>query len=82
MIILSLKEMSLEGNPFIIRFKTFVAKFDGSTGVIASLEGNPFIIRFKTRKNFQLLNTLTLRLEGNPFIIRFKTLLNIPVELL
>ena len=52
MIILSLKEMSLEGNPFIIRFKTFVAKFDGSTGVIASLEGNPFIIRFKTRKNF------------------------------
>ena len=38
---------SIEGNPFIIRFKT---KITASTadGNNLSIEGNPFIIRFKT----------------------------------
>ena len=37
----------IEGNPFIIRFKTRKADaIEDSLG--ASIEGNPFIIRFKT----------------------------------
>ena len=40
--------MSLEGNPFIIRFKTQVALLLGNLVMLTRLEGNPFIIRFKT----------------------------------
>ena len=40
------EEFSLEGNPFIIRFKIPQASFS-SAGNSSSLEGNPFIIRFK-----------------------------------
>ena len=38
---------SIEGNPFIIRFKTPKEVVDLYTAYI-SIEGNPFIIRFKT----------------------------------
>ena len=38
---------SLEGNPFIIRFKTWNMAETGKEQ-IRRLEGNPFIIRFKT----------------------------------
>ena len=37
---------SIEGNPFIIRFKTLTELI--TTGFAISIEGNPFIIRFKT----------------------------------
>ena len=61
----------LEGNPFIIRFKTQIL-----TPLIVSyqgcLEGNPFIIRFKTITAEAPASKLS-SLEGNPFIIRFKT---------
>ena len=37
----------IEGNPFIIRFKT--QDMEGIANVFAKgIEGNPFIIRFKT----------------------------------
>ena len=41
-------KFSIEGNPFIIRFKTlqFVILF--LVRIPLSIEGNPFIIRFKT----------------------------------
>ena len=39
---------SLEGNPFIIRFKT--DDIEPIMYINQSLEGNPFIIRFKTFK--------------------------------
>ena len=38
--------LSIEGNPFIIRFKTTCDK--RTPEIIYSIEGNPFIIRFKT----------------------------------
>ena len=63
--------LGLEGNPFIIRFKTSIFGKD-IVKAILGLEGNPFIIRFKTR--FEDYPAEPFRsLEGNPFIIRFKT---------
>ena len=42
--------MSIEGYPFIIRFKTWpIAKYKDASSV-ASIEGYPFIIRFKTTR--------------------------------
>ena len=38
--------MRIEGNPFIIRFKTMICNF--SQYPLVRIEGNPFIIRFKT----------------------------------
>ena len=38
----------LEGNPFIIRFKTKTYFKSNIVLFFSSLEGNPFIIRFKT----------------------------------
>ena len=38
--------LGLEGNPFIIRFKTRFEDYPAEP--FRSLEGNPFIIRFKT----------------------------------
>ena len=61
----------LEGNPFIIRFKTGYKVWHLYTGT--SLEGNPFIIRFKTQDMLLKENPILDCLEGNPFIIRFKT---------
>ena len=64
--------VSIEGNPFIIRFKTdrkgILKKLD------MSIEGNPFIIRFKTFYHKKVYRFIPfIRIEGNPFIIRFKT---------
>ena len=42
-----LENPNIEGNPFIIRFKTSCGKFGNS--LIIDIEGNPFIIRFKTK---------------------------------
>ena len=39
--------LRIEGNPFIIRFKTLYDKTVDTTNKL-SIEGNPFIIRFKT----------------------------------
>ena len=39
---------SIEGNPFIIRFKTVPDNFTLAS-LYPSIEGNPFIIRFKTQ---------------------------------
>ena len=64
---------SLEGSPFIIRFKTTRA-VTGFQDPTLGLEGSPFIIRFKTKNGS--LNPGIMRfigLEGSPFIIRFKT---------
>ena len=63
----------IEGNPFIIRFKTKLA-----CAVIQNnfdIEGNPFIIRFKTIRFKRDIEWIFLYIEGNPFIIRFKTIL-------
>ena len=38
---------SIEGNPFITRFKTQIEEI-GEEVVASSIEGNPFITRFKT----------------------------------
>ena len=38
--------MGIEGNPFIIRFKTLL-RMQICTVSLISIEGNPFIIRFK-----------------------------------
>ena len=48
---------SIEGNPFIIRFKTLTELI--TTGFAISIEGNPFIIRFKT----QLIILLDLKFQ-------------------
>ena len=37
---------SIEGNPFIIRFKTEYEEL--AANLFECIEGNPFIIRFKT----------------------------------
>ena len=67
-------KFSIEGNPFIIRFKTlqFVILF--LVRIPLSIEGNPFIIRFKTVSISKNPVSVVLSIEGNPFIIRFKTL--------
>ena len=61
----------IEGNPFIIRFKTLQSL--GRSEDFVDIEGNPFIIRFKTLKISFELKFLLSYIEGNPFIIRFKT---------
>ena len=68
-------KFSIEGNPFIIRFKTlqFVILF--LVRIPLSIEGNPFIIRFKTLYLQVSILSYKLCIEGNPFIIRFKTYL-------
>ena len=38
---------SIEGNPFITRFKTLIGK-GKSNILLKGIEGNPFITRFKT----------------------------------
>ena len=42
-------DLNIEGNPFIIRFKTL---WEDSCEFVTrpNIEGNPFIIRFKTTK--------------------------------
>ena len=67
-----LLHLSIEGNPFIIRFKT--PGFYPQIGDLLGIEGNPFIIRFKTRRHNYNSESYTKSIEGNPFIIRFKTL--------
>ena len=64
---------SIEGNPFIIRFKTSISIFIWKSNSYC-IEGNPFIIRFKTdRRRFKMVTKSKESIEGNPFIIRFKT---------
>ena len=41
--------MSIEGNPFITRFKTDNER-EAMDEIIQGIEGNPFITRFKTTK--------------------------------
>ena len=62
---------SIEGNPFITRFKTS-DKLILYKSLQLSIEGNPFITRFKTIDN-KVLRLRYLCIEGNPFITRFKT---------
>ena len=64
----------IEGNPFIIRFKTKI-EFQVDYIEYPDIEGNPFIIRFKTSLLIRYVIT-TINIEGNPFIIRFKTLIH------
>ena len=45
-----LPNVGLEGNPFIIRFKTQERHIVSLLHCL-SLEGNPFIIRFKTNRH-------------------------------
>ena len=61
----------IEGNPFIIRFKTKFCKHIASLNIY--IEGNPFIIRFKTEDTQKYGVFKQTNIEGNPFIIRFKT---------
>ena len=62
---------SIEGIPFIIRFKTLSDRSSFVT-LYSSIEGIPFIIRFKTLILFK--STISNpSIEGIPFIIRFKT---------
>ena len=62
--------LSIEGNPFITRFKT-LTKFIVDNRLC--IEGNPFITRFKTAISSALTSTCSASIEGNPFITRFKT---------
>ena len=65
--------LSIEGNPFITRFKTSILN-PLTTFKLFSIEGNPFITRFKTYKVARLHISVTAgSIEGNPFITRFKT---------
>ena len=61
---------SIEGYPFIIRFKTQLLNFSYFPPL--SIEGYPFIIRFKTLI-LCIYPPLVISIEGYPFIIRFKT---------
>ena len=64
--------LSIEGNPFIIRFKTVCYLFNVLHHF--GIEGNPFIIRFKTDLDYDRNDRRdSYGIEGNPFIIRFKT---------
>ena len=45
---MKLAYLSIEGNPFIIRFKTTNGLSIDLTALSIGIEGNPFIIRFKT----------------------------------
>ena len=66
---------SIEGIPFIIRFKTPFDDIEAKSNAYR-IEGIPFIIRFKTNcKHTFLLSIKTLCIEGIPFIIRFKTMI-------
>ena len=63
----------IEGNPFIIRFKTFNTSIIFYFIFVLRIEGNPFIIRFKTGVAYKKGIIKEVSIEGNPFIIRFKT---------
>ena len=43
---------SIEGNPFITRFKTYPLVSDRINVITDSIEGNPFITRFKTNIDY------------------------------
>ena len=63
----------IEGNPFIIRFKTDLVEIAPGATPPVCIEGNPFIIRFKTPDSLEPFRIASESIEGNPFIIRFKT---------
>ena len=45
--------LNIEGNPFIIRFKTKSSEdLKSFVEINKDIEGNPFIIRFKTKSSF------------------------------
>ena len=44
--------VSIEGNPFITRFKTQLEEFDPVEVTEFRIEGNPFITRFKTQCDY------------------------------
>ena len=50
--------LSIEGNPFITRFKTNLNIV--YTLIFESIEGNPFITRFKTSKYFLKVPCVTV----------------------
>ena len=65
--------MSIEGNPFITRFKTSRSHLFEILPLL-SIEGNPFITRFKTKTaKYVGYSQRRTSIEGNPFITRFKT---------
>ena len=49
-------QVGIEGNPFIIRFKTHEAPEVPVFIARKSIEGNPFIIRFKTSLTSDVLS--------------------------
>ena len=63
--------ISIEGYPFIIRFKTLLSFHIPPINLC--IEGYPFIIRFKTPIINNVFLTTCFGIEGYPFIIRFKT---------
>ena len=69
--IINASQNSIEGVPFITRFKTIKNKY--YTKFLISIEGIPFITRFKTLTPHELLYNGPLGIEGIPFITRFKT---------
>ena len=69
--IINASQNSIEGIPFITRFKTIKNKY--YTKFLISIEGIPFITRFKTLTPHELLYNGPLGIEGIPFITRFKT---------
>ena len=69
-------KLSIEGYPFIIRFKTDNdVLFENEFKITGGIEGYPFIIRFKTLHHLNLHFSNIWGIEGYPFIIRFKTVL-------
>ena len=69
--IINASQNSIEGIPFITRFKTIKNKY--YTKFLISIEGIPFITRFKTLTPHELLYNGPIGIEGIPFITRFKT---------
>ena len=57
-LILPKNNLSIEGIPFIIRFKTFMHLLKNAL-LCESIEGIPFIIRFKTPNDLILLTVLS-----------------------
>ena len=64
--------LSIEGYPFITRFKT-KKKIKRARPIKPSIEGYPFITRFKTLFLGWNTSPPIIGIEGYPFITRFKT---------
>ena len=63
--------ISIEGHPYITRFKTYLEKLWKC--IMIRIEGHPCITRFKTCNMGSDSYNYRKSIEGHPYITRFKT---------